>query len=306
MRAVTNSVRPLLAAIFLLNLVMLTQGCTQLPGLSSQTLPPDPGDPCQQERATFATSDSFFTANVLDSAGAAALLGAEKPLQTSFNASSVSSSSFSQTLDNMAAGAMKSFVQAVGSSANNSYSDFVHQQFGGDRAQMADRVDSDLAVEGQARDQTITNFTALRDCRFDQAAIIKQEAREHTLTHSAAKDALDQERAWFDQEIALATKWGVNMQERDDQFAAAAEAVEPPGSPEPERQGPSVRRYHHGGTNRSIVVAATETIPDKREALVGTVSRAKAESATAFNTESDDQGLNFFRFFRDMAQSGYA
>jgi hypothetical protein len=43
-------------------------------------------------------------------------------------------------------------------------------------------------------------------------------------------------------------------------------------------------------------VEATETIPDKREALIGTVSQAKAESATAFNEEEGDQGLNLFRW----------
>jgi len=297
MRPATNWLRPSLGAILLFSLVMLTQGCAQLPsipGLSGAVLPSDPADPCQEERATFATSNDFFTANVLESAGTAALLGAAAPLQSSFSPSSFSSAGLDQTLNNMVTDAMKNFLASAKSSASNSYADFINQQFNGDRSQMADRVGSDLAVEGQARDKTIANFAALRDCRFNQAAIIKQEARDHTITRDAAQDALDKEHAWFDEEIALATKWGVNMQQRDDQFAAAAEASEP--SVSSHRRAPGHRRSRHGGSNDPIVVEATETIPDKREALIGTVSQAKAESATAFNEEDGDQGLNLFRW----------
>ena len=63
--------------IVALTFITTTSGCTGIPGIGgSANLTVDPGDPCGPQRAAFAQSNEFFTADVLKTVGFATLAGA--------------------------------------------------------------------------------------------------------------------------------------------------------------------------------------------------------------------------------------
>lgn len=242
----------------------------------SDSLAVSPDDPCGQERATFAKSNDFFTADVVKSAGIGALLGG------------VGGAAIGGAIGGghgaMIGGLLGIFTGTV-TSLTVSYTQYMQQHYNGDPSGMVSGINSDLAVESRARDQTIINFRNLSACRFAQASLIRREASLGQISHDEAEHELTLERGWFDQEIAVAQHWGVNMEKRDEQFQAATSELE--------KKAPPRGRSRHDPTRRAIVTA-TETNPDKREALESEVGTAQRESQVAFNLNTQSFNLIWY------------
>lgn len=256
-------------------------GCSQMPSgmFGGATLAVEPGDPCGAERAAFADSQSFFTREIAVRALTGAVVGAGGGAAIGALANGSSGA-----LTGMLAGALTG--AALG--AMSGYFDQLQQQHL-DQAQLAQAVNADLQRESAQMDHTAATFAALRSCRFAQADAIKAQARRGYIPRAQAQGALAQERGWFDQEVQVAQQAGVNMQNRDQQFAYAADNLHtapPPAAPSRGRARPAPT-----STAAAATVAATETIPQKRNSFETSVKTAQAQSASAFSLDTSTSML---------------
>ena len=142
--------------------------------------------------------------------------------------------------------------------------------------EFASKVDQDMRRESTQIDKTSYDFAQLRTCRFANAALIKRQYNYRQISREQAMGELEQERAWFSQELAQAQQWGVNMEKRDQQFEQATNLLE--------QKAPA-------RTSRPAVVTATETLPDKRQSFQSSVGQAQAQSQVAFNLDTSNQSL---------------
>lgn len=237
-------------------------GCSSTNLFGSNNLSVDPGDPCGSQRQHFAESQSFFTQEIVVRTATGALIGA-----------GAGAAIGGATGGGRGAGIGALTGALVGGAAGfaSGYWDKLQQQQL-DQQQLAQTINSDLRTESANIDHTTAAFATLRSCRFAEAQHIKADARRGLISRSEAESRLSQERTRFNQEVQVAEQAGVNMQKRDDQFTYAADNL---------RQS---RRPTRSAS--SISVAATETIPQKRNSFENTVKASEAQSSTAFSLDT--------------------
>jgi len=244
---------------------------------SSRELKIDPNDSCALERTQFADARNFFTARIAEGAiiggatGAAggALIGA------------MTGNAGAGALIGLGAGALAGGAYGYYSTMNERYKD---------QETMARAINADLTKEGEQIDRTTATFARLRECRFAKAASIKSQVRAGRLTRPEAEAQLKYQSDRFNEELALARQYGVNMAKRADEFRDAAENLQRndpslvAATPAPRARGRSTAQ---GGTPAQQVVAnATETVPEKRSSFVAQVNNAEARGKVAFNIDS--------------------
>jgi len=239
----------------------------------------EPGDPCGAQRAAFADSQSYFTREIAVRALTGAVVGAGGGAAIGSLANGSNGA-----LTGMIAGALTG--AALG--AMSGYFDQLQQQHL-DQAQLAQTVNGDLQRESTQIDHTAATFASLRSCRFAEADAIKAQARRGYIPRAQAQSALAQERGWFDQEVEVAQKAGVNMQNRDQQFAYAADNLHAAPAPAPSHG--SRARPAPTSAATAATVAATETIPQKRNSFETSVKTAQAQSASAFSLDTSTSML---------------
>ena len=229
--------------IVALTFITTTSGCTGIPGIGgSANLTVDPGDPCGPQRAAFAQSNEFFTADVLKTVGFATLAGA---------GAGAGIGAIAGGGRGALTGALIGGGLALGGSLLYSYSQYL-QEHTTNTGEFASKVDQDMRRESTQIDKTSYDFAQLRTCRFANAALIRRQYNYRQISREQAMGELAQERTWFAQELAQAQQWGVNMQKRDQQFEQATNLLEQKAPPR---------------TSRPAVVTATETLPDKRQSF---------------------------------------
>ncbi|MBV9656219.1 MAG: hypothetical protein JOZ42_16825 [Acetobacteraceae bacterium] len=250
--------------------------CSQASGMfgGSSTLPVDPADPCGAQRRAFAQGQNFFAEKIISGAAEGAIKSALNGVMSGGGAGG--GSFWNQALNGGLAGAKAGYWEAV-------------QQQHVDQQQLAQTVNGDIQRESKAIDHTAAAFASLRTCRLAQANQIKSAARAHRIDRAEAKRQLDTEHEWFGQEIAAAQQAGLNMQRRDEQFAYAAENLRQ-GGKAPGSAGSS-HGGSHGGSAKAVDVAATETLPQKRNSFESDVNTAVAENSTAFSLDTSGSFL---------------
>jgi hypothetical protein len=243
----------------LLGLVLLG-ACSNLPNPSSllgpAPLTPQAGDPCASERAAFANSQSYFTADIVSGA----MMGGMKSMFTGAVSRLGSGSSGSMTIglaQDAFSGARAGYLSAIASHSGN-------------EQEMLQQMSSDLHRENEQVDAVHGSFERLQSCRFQQARLIKTRARSGQLTTAQAREELGMERRLFEEELAAARKSGSDMKSRDQQFQYASEEVNRPGA------APAA-----SGQTKHAVAVASASLPHKRDAYVTAVSDAEVRSKDA-------------------------
>jgi hypothetical protein len=237
-------------------------GCSGVPGITpnpaAQPLAMDPADACYTQRAAFNDSPHFMTEKIVTGAAIGGLGGAAM-------GAGIAAASHGNILAGAAIGG------AVGLLAGGAAGYFSGlQQQNQDAAELSMRVDSDLSEESRNISNITLAFDNLRRCRFTQAARIKLEARRHRIDNATAQDDLAYQRDRFNEELALAHVYGVNMEKQTDQFQYAAQSLQKQNAPNAAR----------------IDRTATETIPEKRGNFEDTVAKADDTAKVAFNLDS--------------------
>lgn len=257
------SARSLAAPTTMLLAAVLLAGCSQMPGQSASTLPVDPGDPCGTQRSEFAQSKTFFTDRIvtdtLMGAGLGAVAGVALALVTHSNVATAA-----------AIGAGTGAV--VG--GTSAYAKNLEQK-SRDQAEMAQHMNDDLTKEGAEIDHTAASFSRLRQCRFQQAALIKEQVHGHALTREQGLARIGVERGRFDQELNLAHEYGLSMAKRGSQFQDAADALTARPAP-PAAQS----------STKLAAVAASVSIPEKRGEFDKSVAAAESSSKVAFDLDA--------------------
>jgi hypothetical protein len=222
-------------------------------------LAPQAGDPCASERTAFASSQSYFTADIVSATIMKSLssmvIGA---------ASRIGSGSESMTLglaQDAFTGARSGYLSAIAKRSGNG-------------EEMAQQMSSDLHKENQQVDSLHGSFELLQSCRFQQARLIKTRARSGQLTAAEAREQLGLERRLFNEELASARKSGSNMESRDEQFQYASQEVNQPGAT------PTV-----SSQTKHQVAIASAALPRKRDAYVTAVSDAEVRSKDALGDD---------------------
>jgi len=245
---------------------LMLSGCAQIEkvpemlGIGDGNLTVDPADPCASQRTAFNGSRSFFTKEIVIKTATGALLGA---------AAGAAAGGAANGNQGATAGAVIGAIGGAAAGFMSGYYDRLKQSHL-DGAMLAQQVNRDVTTESQQIDHTAATFAALRSCRFNQAASIKNREKRGLIARSEARARLDQERAWFAQEVTVARDAGVNMKSRDDQFTYAAQSL------------PKARA-------QQAEAVATETIPQKRNSFENSVGNAESQSKVAFALDSSGQ-----------------
>ena len=156
-----------------------------------------------------------------------------------------------------------------------------------DQTTLAEAINSDLAREVQETDRVTATFARLRECRLAQARNIRQQVRAGAMTRAIAREQLIFERDRFQEELALADRYQIAMQKRDQEFQSAAQSLNQPPEASAGTTGSAgrPRTAAAAAPNRKVVVAATETVPEKRNAFAASVASAKTQTQAAFNVD---------------------
>jgi len=134
-------------------------------------------------------------------------------------------------------------------------------QAGMDQGTLSQTVNQDLRSEVAGVDHTAATFASLRTCRFAQARYMKSDARRSAANCAEAQGRLARQRAWFDQEVAMAETVGVSMQKRDSQSAYAAEQLQQaPAAAHGSARQPQARARRAPGLG--AIVVATQTLQE--------------------------------------------
>jgi hypothetical protein len=279
MPAQTRYFRPLSAVLAFSMTAASVSGCAQVgqlqesvaSGIGNLTgdkdkLPIDPADVCKDQREEFAKSQSWFTDQIvsgalLGGAGGAALGAAGSAIATGKVNPWV-------VVGSAAAGALTGASLAYYKT---------RAQDAADKDELARNSNSDLTKEGQQIDHTTAAFARLRACRFAEARRIKNEVRNGRLDRTAGLAQIDYQHQRFDEELAVARTYGVNMSKRNDQFRDAAKELRQDRPPTAGRNDPTSQ----------AALAATGTIPEKRSSYDKSVDRADANSKLAFNLDNN-------------------
>lgn len=274
------SARPI-AGVFALALMggALT-GCAGGPGggiNSGSELSAVPGDPCGQQRYEFGRSQTYFSDKIATGAitggaigaGTGALIGG---LAGGWRGAGIGA------LAGLATGAVAGGVNSYYSTMAERYQD---------QATLAQAINSDLTKEAQETDRVTATFARLRECRLAQAQSIREQVRARVTPRPVARDQLIFQRDRFNEELALADRYRVAMQKRDQEFQSAAQSLnqaDPSASAASSAAGPRPR-VASAAPARQVVVAATETVPEKRNAFAASIASARTQTQAAFNVD---------------------
>ena len=272
--------RPLAGFVALTLAASSLSGCAGGPGggINSGTeLAAVPGDPCGQQRYDFGRSQTYFTDKVLTGvvtggaigAGTGALIGG---LSGGWQGAGTGA------LVGLAVGGVAGGVTSYYSTMSERYQD---------QATLAEAINSDLTREVQETDRVTATFARLRECRLAQARNIRQQVRAGAMTRAIAREQLIFERDRFQEELALADRYQIAMQKRDQEFQSAAQSLNQPPEASAGATGSASRPRTAAAAapNRKVVVAATETVPEKRNAFAASVASAKTQTQAAFNVD---------------------
>jgi outer membrane lipoprotein SlyB len=91
-----------------------------------------------------------------------------------------------------------------------------------DQVALTNSVYDDVKKASTQLDHTDHAFALLKQCRFEQAALIKAYLKDHTITRDQANAMLADQRKRFTDELALAKKYGAKMADQDQSFRFAA------------------------------------------------------------------------------------
>jgi hypothetical protein len=244
--------------------LLLLGACSSLPNptgfLGPAPLTPQAGDPCASERAAFANSQSYFTADI----ASGTRMGGMKSMFTGAVARVSSGSTGNMSLglaQDAFNGARAGYLSSI---ANHS----------GNEQEMLQQMSTDRRRENDHVDTLHGSFERLQSCRFQQARLIKKRARSGQLTTAQAREELGMERRLFEEELATARKSGSNMESRDEQFQYASQELNRPGA------APAA-----SGQTKHAVAIGSASLPRKRDAYVTAVSDAEVRSKGALGDD---------------------
>ena len=261
----------MLAAALTLSLA----GCQTPPSGPGASLAADPTDPCQGERAAFASSKSYFQDKIVTGAVTGAAVGGGLGALTGLAATG----NWRGALIGGLAGAA---VGGVAGGTSAYYGTLAERAR--DQDELAYNMNQDLARESQEIDHTAAAFGRLRACRFAQAGLVKDQARAHMLDRPTALLRIGYHRDKFNEELNIAHEFGLTMARRSQEFQQAANELRtrPPVSP----QGAPVARAAPARVAQ-VDKAATVSVPEKRQSFDNTVASAQASSKAAFDLDSN-------------------
>jgi outer membrane lipoprotein SlyB len=134
-----------------------------VPAGPGASLAADPSDPCQNERATFAGSKTYFQDQIVSGAVTGAAVGAGLGALAGL----ASGGNLKSALIGGAVGGTIGGVAGAGSAYYNTLAE--HAQ---DQNELANDMDQDLARESQEIDHTAVTFARLRGCRVGPARVV--------------------------------------------------------------------------------------------------------------------------------------
>jgi outer membrane lipoprotein SlyB len=263
----------MLAAALTLSLA----GCQTPPSGPGASLAADPSDPCQSDRAAFASSKTFFQDQIVSGAVTGAAAGAGLGALTGLAATGNWRGAL---IGGLAGGAVGGVVG--GSSAYYK----TLSEHARDQDELAYNMNQDLTRESQEIDHTAATFGRLRACRFGQAEMVKDQARAHLIDRQTALLRIAYHRDKFNEELNIAHQFGLTMARRSQEFQQAANelATRPPVTP----QGSAAPATRAAPARVAQVdKAATVSVPEKRQSFDNTVASAQASSKAAFDLDSN-------------------
>lgn len=261
----------MLAAALCLSLA----GCQTPPTGPGASLAADSSDPCQNERAAFASSKTYFQDQIVTGAVTGAAMGAGLGALTGLAATG----NWRGALIGGVAGGAFGGVAGGTSAYYNTLAE--HAQ---DQNELAYDMNQDLTRESDEIDHTAAAFGRLRACRFGQAELIKEQARDHMIDRQTALARIAFHRDKFNEELNIAHEFGLTMARRSQEFQQAANdlTTRPPVTP----QGAPATRAAPARVAQ-VDKAATVSVPEKRQSFDNTVAAAQSSSKAAFDLDSN-------------------
>jgi hypothetical protein len=229
-----------------------------------------PGDPCGPERQAFGQSQTYFTDKIVTGAVTGGAVGA---------AGGALIGGLTGGLRGMAIGALIGAGAGATAGAVTSYYGTMAERYQ-DQDTLARAINADLTRESQETEHVTATFARVRECRLAHAVGIRQQVRARTMDRAVARDQLNWQRDRFTEELALADQYRVAMQRRDEEFQAAAQALD-----KSQAAPSSAPRTAAAPPTRQVVVAATETVPEKRSAFAASIASARTQGQAAFNLD---------------------
>lgn len=261
----------LLAAVLALSLL---DGCAG-GGISTPSqLAVAPGDPCGPQRQAFGQSQTYFTDKIVTGAVTGGVVGA---------AGGAAIGGLAGGLRGMAIGALIGAGTGAAVGGVSSYYGTMAERYQ-DQDTLARAINADLTREQQETEHVTATFARVRECRLALAADLRQRVRAKTIDRAVARDQLDWQRDRYMEELALADQYRVAMQKRDEEFQAAARSLDTSQPPAASAPG-APQRAAAAPPARQVVVAATETVPEKRGAFAASIDTARTQGQAAFNLD---------------------
>ncbi|MBX6374448.1 MAG: hypothetical protein IRZ13_09440 [Acetobacteraceae bacterium] len=178
----------------------------------------DGSDACYQRRVQLDSTGNFFAEDIIRGAviGAAggAILGGLIAAATGARGSNVAAGAGIGALAGGAAGAMGGYLAA-------------RQRQARDQAELTSLIGNDLARENAELERAQLAFDLLMDCRFQQAAAVREAHRRGALTTPAAQAQLARLREQAQADIALAQMVNQRIQTRGAEFDTAIATIAP-------------------------------------------------------------------------------
>jgi outer membrane lipoprotein SlyB len=270
-RLVRASTAPMFAAA----LAFSVAGCQTPPRGPGASLAADPTDPCQSDRAAFASSKTYFQDQIVSAAVTGAAVGAGLGALTGLAATGNWRGAL---IGGLAGGA----VGGVAGGTSAYYKTLAERAK--DQDELAYDMNQDLARETQEIDHTAAAFGRLRACRFAHADTVKEQARMHMLDRPTALARIAYHRDKFNEELNIAHEFGLTMARRSQEFQQAANELRtrPPVTP----QGAPTARAAPARVAQ-VDRAATVSVPEKRQSFDNTVASAQASSKAAFDLDNN-------------------
>ncbi|HLY54408.1 MAG TPA: SH3 domain-containing protein [Stellaceae bacterium] len=146
-----------------------------------------------------------------------------------------------------------------------------------DQTQLTQSIYDDVRKASTEMDRTSTTFAALKQCRYEHAALIKAQYKQGTLTRDQAQAQLADQQKRFKDEVVLARKYGEKMSDQEKNFSVAATnlAADDPDAQQalktPRRTAAATPTA--GGTTLTVVKAANvRSAPDANSTRLGGLS----------------------------------
>jgi outer membrane lipoprotein SlyB len=226
----------------------------------------DPKDVCGVQHRDFYDSQNYFMTAAAAGAVQGALTGAAMGAMFAW-----------ATGGNVGRGAAVGAGVGAAAGASAKYYE-AKQKEAQDQAALSNSIYDDVRKAAGEYDHVSTTFAALKQCRFQHAALVKAEYKQGTLTYQQASDDLAEQRRRMTEEIALARKYGEKMADQDGSFhfAAGSLAKDDPAAQQALLNPPS-KRVHHAPapspTNYTINTAANvRKEPDAKSERVAGLS----------------------------------